>query len=204
MTMTRQLSISFTACAVIAGLVLMTPVAARAQSPLSMASASVSIAGSSNIHDYTASTKDVKLVKLAIAPGVAGAAVVTNPAAVEGFEIAIKAASLKSTKDGLDKNMYKALKVTEFPEIVFRLTRLEGTAAALKAIGTLKIAGVEKDVTFDLKAVSAPTTLTITGEVPLLMTDYGIAPPKAMMGVLKTNPKVTVKFETVFAIASTF
>jgi polyisoprenoid-binding protein YceI len=204
MTMTRQLSISLTACAVIAGLVLMTPAVARAQSPMSMASANVSIAGSSNINDYTASTKDVKLVKLAITPGVAGAAVVANPAAVEGFEIAIKSASLKSTKDGLDKNMHKALKVTEFPEIVFRLTRLEGTAAALKATGTLKIAGVEKDVTFDLKTVAAPTTLTITGQVPLLMTDYGIAPPKAMMGMLKTDPKVTVKFETVFTIASTF
>jgi hypothetical protein len=26
------------------------------------------------------------------------------------------------------------------------------------------------------------------------MTDYGIAPPKAMLGMLKTDPKVTVSF----------
>lgn len=200
--MTKQFSKFLTAGAVLAGLLLMMPIAAHAQ--MSLASANVSIAGSSNIHDYSAATKDVKLVKLSIAPGTAGAAVIANPATVEGFEIAIKAASLKSDKDGLDKNMHKALKVTEFPEIAFRLTRLEGTAAALKAIGTLKIAGVEKNVTFDVKAVAAATTLTITGQVPLLMTDYGIAPPKAMMGMLKTDPKITVKFETVFALATTY
>ena len=29
------------------------------------------------------------------------------------------------------------------------------------------------------------------------MTDFGITPPKAMLGMLKTDPKVTVTFETV-------
>ena len=35
------------------------------------------------------------------------------------------------------------------------------------------------------------------------MTDFGITPPKAMLGMLKTDPKVTVTFETVLAIAAT-
>ena len=35
------------------------------------------------------------------------------------------------------------------------------------------------------------------------MTDYGIAPPKAMLGMLKTDPKVTITFETVLAIPLT-
>lgn len=202
--MTRQTSVPALICALIAGLFILAPVAARAQAPLSLSSASVTIAGTSNIHDYSATTKDVRLVRLNIAAGVTGAAVLANPAAVEAFEIAIKAAALRSERDGLDKNMHKALKATEFPDIVFRLARLEGQGAALKATGTLKIAGVEKDVTFDLKAVSSASTLTFSGQVPLVMTDFGIAPPKALMGALKTDPKVTVKFETVFAVATTF
>ena len=36
------------------------------------------------------------------------------------------------------------------------------------------------------------------------MTDYGIPPPKAMIGMLKIDPKVTVKFETVLATPTTF
>src|SRR5438477_164984 len=83
--------------------------------------------------------------------------------------------------------------------------RAEGQATpAPRAIGMLKIAGVEKEIAFDLKAAATATTLTVSGDVPLLMTDFGIAPPKAMLGMLKTDNKITVKFETVFAIATTF
>jgi polyisoprenoid-binding protein YceI len=179
-------------------------VAARAQAPLSLSSATVSLSGTSNIHEFTASTTDVKLTKLTVAAGVSGAAILANPLAVEAFEISIKAGSLSSPKEGLDKNMYKALKTDQFPEIVFTLTRLEGTAPALKAIGTLKIAGVEKPVTLDLKVVAGATALTVSGETPILTTDYGIPPVKAMMGMLKTDPKITVKFETVLAVPATF
>lgn len=203
--MTRQFSYRVFIIAVIATFISITPLAAYAQSaPLTLNSATVSIAGTSNIHEFTAVAKDVRMTRLAIASGVPAAAVLDNPAAVEAFEIVIRSASLTSPKDGLDKNMHKALKVTEFPEIVFRLTRLEGKGAALKAIGMLKIAGVEKEVTFDLKATVTAATLTISGQVPLLMPDYGIAPPKAMMGMLKTDPKIIVKFETVLAVPTTF
>ncbi len=35
------------------------------------------------------------------------------------------------------------------------------------------------------------------------MTDFGIAPPKAMLGMLKTDSKVTVSFETVLSVPLT-
>jgi polyisoprenoid-binding protein YceI len=203
--MTRRFSIPALTCALAAGFIAIASGAAQAQTaPLSLSSATVSIDGTSNIHDFTASTKDVRVTRLVIATGAPGATVLANPAAVEAFAIVVKAASLTSPKEGLDKNMHKALKVTEFPEIAFRLTRIEGSGAALKAFGALKIAGVEKEVAFDLKTAATATTLTVSGEVPLLMTDYGIAAPKAMMGMLKTSPKITVKFETVFAVPTTF
>jgi hypothetical protein len=206
--MTKTLS-TLTPSIMVLGLLATLPAAARAQdasSPLTLASAKVSIAGTSNIHEYTASTTDVRVTRLVLANGVGGAgllAAILNPGAVEGFEIAIKAASLTSPKEGLDKNMHKALKAAEFKDITFRLLRLEAKPA-LRAVGLLKIAGVEKEVAFDLKTAATATALTITGDVPLLMTDYGITPPKAMLGMLKTDPKVTVSFETVFAIPTTF
>jgi polyisoprenoid-binding protein YceI len=202
--MTRRIKASVTTCAMLAGLFAMNVIAARAQTPLSLSSATVSIEGTSNIHDFTASTKDVRLTKLSLENGASAATVLTKPTAVEAFEIAIKAATLASSKDGLDKNMHKALKVTEFPEIAFRLNRFEGSGVALKAIGVLKIAGVEKEIAIDLKVVTTATTLVVSGQVPLLMTDYGIAPPKMMLGALKTSPKITVKFETVLAVPATF
>jgi polyisoprenoid-binding protein YceI len=115
------------------------------------------------------------------------------------------AGTLSSPREGLDKNMYKALKVKEFPDITFSLIRFEGGAdpGALRAKGVLKIAGVEREVILDLKTTRDDLKFRVTGTLTLLMTDYGIAPPKAMLGVLKTDPKVIVTFETVLTIPLT-
>lgn len=207
--MTRHFSIPLLTCAMAIGLVASSPIDVNAQdasSPLALASAKVSLAGTSNIHEFTAATTEVRVTRIALANGVSGAgllAAVLNPGAVEAFEIAIRSASLSSPKEGIDKNMHKALKTAEFKDITFRLLRLEAKPA-LRAIGMLKIAGVEREVAFDLKTAATATALTVSGEVPILMTDYGIPAPKAMMGMLKVGPGIVVKFEAVLAGATTF
>ena len=182
--------------------------ASETRVPVKLSSGRVTIAGTSNIHDYTASTTDVRIVRFQLADGVSGPDFwdeIVKPGAVESFEVAIAARSLSSPREGLDKNMYKALKVTEFPDIAFRLVRFEGGAdpGALRAKGVLKIAGVEREVALDLTTTRHDLNFSVSGTLSLLMTDYGIAPPKAMLGMLKTDPKVTVTFETVFAIPLT-
>jgi hypothetical protein len=205
--MTRPLSI--VTGALLAGLILGAPTYLAAQdaaAPLVMTAGRVSIAGTSNIHEFTASTTDVKLARLELADGVAGPNLLTaivNPGSLQAFDIVVKAGTLTSPKEGLDKNMWKALKTSAHPDIVFRLTRLEGQPRALRAAGLLKIAGVEKEVVFDVKAAANASTVTVIGDVPLLMTDYGITPPKAMLGMLKTDPKITVTFEVVLASPQT-
>ena len=172
-----------------------TPLLGQERAPLSLTGARITLAGTSNLHDYTASTTSVRVTKLQVAAGADFASLV-KPGTVQAFEIAIPAASLHSTRDGLDKNMHKALKAKDFPQIVFTLSRLESKGAGLRAIGVLKIAGVEKEVGFDITTSSKAGGLVVSGAVDLLMTDFGIPAPKAMMGMLKTDPKVTISFET--------
>ena len=188
------------------------PAAARGEeapaSTLRLVSSRVTLTGTSNIHPYAASTTDARAVRVQVARGVLGEGGITDailkPGGLEVFDIAIPAATLSSPKEGLDKNMHKALKVTEHPDIAFRLLRLEAAdAGALRGVGVLKIAGVERQVTLALTARRTDATVTVTGEVQLLMTDFGITPPKAMLGMLKTDPKVTVTFETVLGIPLT-
>jgi polyisoprenoid-binding protein YceI len=202
---TRRSFVLALSCLLAPGLFII-PVSAEQGAPLKLSAARVSLAGTSNIHPFTASTTDVRMSRFVLAPAdgdLLQSAV--KAGALDAFAIVIKAASLTSPKDGLDKNMHKALKVTEFPEITFTLARTEAGAAAntLKAIGTLKIAGVEKPVAFELKTAVNASTITVMGEVPLLMTDYGIKPPTAMLGMLKTDPKITVTFEVVLASPQT-
>jgi len=196
-----------------AALALRTPLGARAvaspETPLAIDSAKVTIAGTSNIHEYTASTTKVRVTRVQLGSAIVGADFWGNalkPGSVEAFEIAIPAGTLTSPKEGLDKNMYKALKVQDYPDITFHLTRFElkdPTAGTAKAIGVLRIAGVDREVAIDITTKRTGATLTVQGRLDLLMTDYGIKPPVAMLGMLKTDPKVTVTFETVLAIPLT-
>ncbi len=182
---------------------------ASAQSPkppLALDTARVTIAGTSNVHDYTASTTDARVTRVQFAGGAAGTAFwdeVQKPGGLEAFDISITAASLKSPKEGLDKNMHKALKVKEHAAITFSLKRMDGAPGALMAFGTLRITGVEREVTIPLKTARKGANLAVTGELDVLMTDFGIAPPKAMLGMIKTDPRIKVTFEVLLAIATT-
>ena len=180
-----------------------------AQMPLAMDSARITISGTSNIHPYTASTTTVRVTRARLADGLQGPDLWTGalkPGGVEAFEVVVPAATLTSPREGLDKNMHKALQVAEHPEIAFRLLRLEpgsAPASSLRAVGVLRIAGVEREVSFDITSERKASMLCVQGKLQLLMTDFGIKPPTAMLGMLKTDPKVTVAFETVLTVPLT-
>jgi len=179
------------------------PAAQAARGPLAIASATVTITGTTNVHGYTASTPTVMITKSQVAAGFDGDlwTLTQRPTLLQAFEIAIPVATLKSPKEGIDKNMHKALKLTEFKDITFRMRALEPGLAAgsLRAPGTLTIAGVSRDVVLELKAQRSGSNLSVAGEIPLLMTDFGVTPPKAMMGMMRTDPKITVRIELVLA-----
>ena len=178
-----------------------------AETPLAVDSARVSIAGTSNIHPYTASTTHIRVVRAGLAaPGPDVWDNAFEPGVVDAFEVAIPAKTLTSPKEGLDKNMHKALKVDEFPDITFRLVRFDTAnkpGGCARAIGVLRVAAVENEVAIDITTKRTGALLSVRGSFDLLMTDYGIKPPIAMLGMLKTDPKVTVTFETVLSIPLT-
>jgi len=190
-----------------AGMLLVASPAALPQSaaPLALGAAKLTIAGSSNIHDYTATTTEIRVTRVHLGTVPVGANLLDSalkPGVVDGFEIAIPAKSLASKKDGLDKNMHAALKASEHPDITFKLLRFEPKAApatGLRAIGVLRVAGVDRQVAIDLTTERKDAVLLVKGTLALLMTDFGITPPKAMMGMLKTDPKVTITFDVAVA-----
>jgi len=205
--MTRHFSArSLVFTAAVAALTIAVGTHTVAEAPLAVNTARITIAGTSNVHDFTASTTQAKVTRVEFAAEVAGASFwedVQKPGALTAFDISIPATTLKSEKEGLDKNMYKALKTKEHPEITFTLARLEGTGGLLKALGTLQIAGVERQIALPLKTTRRGGMLNVIGEVDVMMTDYGIAPPKAMMGMIKCDPKIKVSFELALALSTT-
>jgi polyisoprenoid-binding protein YceI len=181
---------------------------ATPSAPLSIGTARVTIAGSSNIHDYTATTTTVRVTRVQLGALPASGDLLDSamkPGVVEAFDVAIPAATLKSSKDGLDKNMHAALKASEHADITFKLLRFEPAAppaTGTRAIGVLRIAGVDRQVSIAITTERKDAVLMVKGSLALLMTDFGITPPKAMMGMLKTDPKITITFDVAVAAAS--
>lgn len=186
-------SVPFTLAAVLtATLILPTHAAA----PISITSGRVTVEGNSTLHPWTASSTTVKVTAVEVAGGEGDVLEqALQPGALKAFAVAIPVLSLSSPKEGIDKNMHKALKATEHAEIRFTLRTLEKAGDAYKATGALMIAGVEKEVVLDLQVQPKGNGLAVTGGTGLVMTDYGVTPPKAMMGMIKTDPKVQIKIE---------
>jgi polyisoprenoid-binding protein YceI len=194
------------ACGIVATLALVAAAMTHSQAAgtLQLDSARVTLNGTSNLHPYEAATTTVKITRVKVAAEAAAYVdALVVPGALEAFDISIPVATLTSPREGLDKNLQKALRADKFSDITFCLSRLErrgDTPGAFRGLGKLTIAGVEKEVALDLTIRQAAGKLTVTGEYSLLMTDYGITPPKAMLGMLKTDPKVTIAFETVLSV----
>jgi hypothetical protein len=62
--------------------------------------------------------------------------------------------------------------------------------------GTLRIAGRERVVRVPVVLEEqADGAVRAHGALPILMTDYGITPPTALFGVLRTENRIVVKFD---------
>ena len=173
-------------------------------SNVSVASATLSLSGTSTMHPYTVTTKSLKVVTAtATSADVQG---LLQPGAVQGFELQIPVNTFTSDRDGLTKQMFKAMKADKHPTITFRLGSYTVEAAAggatIKPTGTLTVAGVERPIDLLLEVKEEAGRLHVRGTRDLLMTEFGIKPPTMFMGMLKTADKVTVTFELQLALAA--
>ena len=179
----------------------------EARCPVVVSSAKVTIAGSSNVLDWSATTTAARTANVKVTSDLPGGDFfwvgVLQPGAVSSFEIVVPVTALASDRDNFTADLHKALKADQFPDIVFSLARLERRPGGHIAHGTLQVAGVMRDVALPVVATTRNGVLWVTGSIDLLMTDFGIEPPTAMLGMLKTHAKVTVRFETVLTRQTT-
>jgi hypothetical protein len=189
--------------AVIAGAVLFAGVAS-AQPRIHLAPAStLELNGKSTMHDFESrATKMDLAVELAPALPAGSSALerLAAPGAVKSFVFTIPVESLRSSKDGLDKNLYKALKSSSNPNITFRMTglphvvQIAGRGLDVTAIGDLEVAGQSRSIDLAVRATTTSEGLVVEGRESLLMSDYGIKPPTMMLGAIKTQDRIEISF----------
>jgi len=211
----RLLILAALAATTLAGALAITlPAAAGGSSALAIRPGSTLwLTGTSTLHDYEAKASQLE-VTFACDParwpaertGADAIEALIRAQGVSTIDVIVAVTGLKSHKEGLDKNMYKALLAEKHPEIRFHVASYEVGAAdsaglPIAARGTLTVAGVERQITITAHALREGEAIRLRAEVPLLMTDYGIKPPKMMMGAIKTGDRVVVHFDLVIAVA---
>lgn len=155
----------------------------------------VTVDGTSNVHDWTVEAKamngklDAKL---------------ESSLKIDQLTFSVEVEQLKSGKSGMDKNTYKALNSTKYKTIDFKMTKVQKITKLsennyqLELAGDLTISGKTKSIVLATTAQVQGGKLILNGKYKLNMTHYGVEPPKALMGTIKTGEEVTVNFKVMY------
>ena len=158
------------------------------------------LSGTSTLHNWTMDAKTFTGdAQFSLNP--ANANQITS---IKSLNFSLAVANLKSGESGLDNNAYKALKIKQHKNIHYKLIsatvlHAEGNNYLVKTQGTLKIAGITKAVSMDVKCVvNKDESITCTGSDKINMSDYQVKPPTFMLGVMKTGNAITLDFILVY------
>jgi polyisoprenoid-binding protein YceI len=159
------------------------------------------IEGTSNLHGWSCKATALEAA-VELDAATATQISVAPPKSLKRVQVKVPVRSIKCGHGGMDDNLYKALKADDSPDISYIMATFDAVAGEAKdsftlhTAGTLTIAGKENNLTMDVIATRMPDgTVKATGVVPIKMTDYGIKPPTAIFGRLKTGDEVKINFE---------
>ncbi len=148
------------------------------------------IEGDSNLHPWScaATRPESKMEVDASAPEIA-----------RSLSLLVEVSGLECGSGKMNEKLRDALQSEKHPYIEYSLVkaqRVPGAALKLDAAGELTIAGKTQPVRFVVDVEMSPDgTAKARGKVDVLMSSFGVEPPTALLGVLKTYDKVTVHFE---------
>jgi len=160
----------------------------------------LSIKGTSTLHDWESTVETVEAK---------GTFVLRNNTLsdIRNAVVQIPVKAIKSTKGKLmDNKTWEAFNYEKNPTIKFILTdkKIDPAKGALTATGTLTMAGVTKPVELHIQYKVLPGgEVRISGTHTLLMTDFKMDPPTAMMGTVKVGDEVVVIFDMTLSANST-
>lgn len=173
--------------------IFVTVLLAIAHGAFSQTTATLSVGGTSNLHDWESRvTKAV--VKLDVPSGNA-----SSPT-IRAVSVVVPVKSIVSEHDLMNKKTYEAFNEPKNPNISFEAKDVRFVADAVVMTGMLTMNGTTKPATIKGSAKVAKGELTISGVHAIDMTQFGMVPPTAVMGTIKVGRIVNVKFEVTYRL----
>ena len=156
------------------------------------------IDGTSSIRSFSCKAAEVNAVVEGTGPNAIPQLLLADKG-VKSVRVTVPAERLDCGNGTMNEHMRKAIKLSEFDSIEFRLTdydvarNADGVSGTLN--GTLLLGGVTKPVTLKAEGKPEGGMLHITGSYDLDMTDYGLKPPTLMFGRIKVGRTVKVNYD---------
>ncbi|MEO3868239.1 YceI family protein [Nonomuraea sp. B12E4] len=121
---------------------------------------------------------------------------VTVTVDADAFEVLEGTGGVKPLTDGdrreIEQNIRRKVLHTErHREITFRSTRVEGTAESFRVEGELTLAGATRPLTVQGTLAEG----RVRGSAVIVQSRWGIRPYSALLGALKLNDEVEVRFD---------
>lgn len=192
-----KLSIFIKRNVAIVSLFFLTTIAFSQQSNVILNESKLFVYGTSNVHDWhVEATKMEGIGEFEITEN--------NLQKIKNLTFTVPSESLKSGKGGMDTNTYKALKTNTYKNIHFKLvhvtniTKNTDNTFLVETVGDLTICGVTKRINqvFNVKMIG--NKIVLKGKQKLDMTLFGVEPPKALLGTIKTGKLVTIEFNITY------
>lgn len=158
---------------------------------------SMKVLGTSSVHDWEMKAGDMNASFLLDAEG-------ENAQPIREVSFLMPAKALESDRRIMNNKTHDALKADRHSQIRFEFhetTSFRGGSDRYSGIvtGDLHIAGKKQRVSIPFRMrEGGDGRMLISGSEEIRMPDFGIDPPTAMMGTLKTGPEVTVAFTLEF------
>jgi polyisoprenoid-binding protein YceI len=158
----------------------------------------ITIEGTSNVHGWDCTTTQ-------FTGNANGALAETGITGMSALTVSIPVAQIDCDNGTMNTKLRQALRASAAPNIRFVLgnATVSGARAnrfTVNTSGQLTIAGQTRPVTFTAQGqVLANNRYRFTGSVPVTMSQFGIRPPTAMMGTMRTGDRVTVRFDVTLA-----
>jgi polyisoprenoid-binding protein YceI len=152
------------------------------------------ITGTSNLHDWSCNVRNpnpqIDVQKASVPPGVLPT----------GVKLVIPVQTLACGNDTMDGKLREALDAEHDPDITFTLTTAKplGSGDKVLARGRLHIKATGRDVAFVAHVTVSGGSVQVNADVPVQMSEYGVTPPKALLGMLETGDQVVVHFNLTF------
>lgn len=152
--------------------------------------------GTSTVRDW--SCKAPQIQATIDGEATAPAEVVAGRKAVRTVDVVFPVAGLDCENRTMNNHMRTALNAERHQTIRFTLgdyTLVPGANTTGDLQGQLTINGQTKAITVPVQFANAAGALRVTGRYALPMTQWGVQPPRLMLGTLKVGDTVTVNFD---------